>query len=216
MPGSAADAKDSRLALSMVANGCIRYPNGRDGRLILVKNHPPMDAPRDVVSYAETDRNFPMHSPSISSLMTNVSTPTASLAISEARRLQLRSTRRTRSPSHHKRTRSTQDPPKEGRSRNEIQLGTVPAQHADVPLPMRSGTATEFGRLGYRRFRDVGIWILAALRPVLLSDGLHHEAAPCRDRPIAALLVGRGEQLGRHGSSAGLGTLVTLRHARPS
>lgn len=58
-PGSAHDPSDSRLAQSMVAQGTVTYPNGRKGRLIFVKNHLPVDAPRDVLSYAETDHNFP-------------------------------------------------------------------------------------------------------------------------------------------------------------
>ncbi|HXL62659.1 MAG TPA: hypothetical protein VN959_18640, partial [Mycobacterium sp.] len=58
-PGSARDPSDSRLAQSMLAQGTITYPNDRKGRLIFVKNHLPVDAPRDVLSYAETDLNFP-------------------------------------------------------------------------------------------------------------------------------------------------------------
>lgn len=58
-PGSAHDPEDARFVQSMVAQGSITYPNGREGRLIFVKNHLPVDAPRDVLSYAETDHNFP-------------------------------------------------------------------------------------------------------------------------------------------------------------
>jgi len=61
-PGSAQSALDRRYARSMVATGIITYPNGTHGQLILVKNHLPADAPRDVLAYAETDSSFPFDS----------------------------------------------------------------------------------------------------------------------------------------------------------
>ncbi len=57
-PGSANSKLDARYSQTMVACGRITYPNGRTGTLILVKNHLPQDAPRDVLSYAETDASF--------------------------------------------------------------------------------------------------------------------------------------------------------------
>jgi hypothetical protein len=61
-PGSAGDKTDGRLAKSMVAKGTFTYPDKRTGVLLFVKNHLPADAPRDVLSYAETNKAFPFDS----------------------------------------------------------------------------------------------------------------------------------------------------------
>ncbi|TMC47835.1 MAG: hypothetical protein E6J14_14420 [Chloroflexi bacterium] len=61
-PGSAHDPKDPRRCVSMCARGRIRYPDGRTGRLVIVKNHLPKDVPVDVRTYAESDARFPMDS----------------------------------------------------------------------------------------------------------------------------------------------------------
>jgi hypothetical protein len=61
-PHDPKDPRHPRRCLSMVARGRIRYPDGRLGCLIVVKNHLPMDAPIDVRTYAESDPHFPMDS----------------------------------------------------------------------------------------------------------------------------------------------------------
>jgi hypothetical protein len=61
-PGSADRPEDARLSRSMCAQGTIRYPDGRIGHLVIVKNCLPEDAPIDVRTYAESNARFPMDS----------------------------------------------------------------------------------------------------------------------------------------------------------
>jgi hypothetical protein len=57
--GSAASASSPQAAKAISAKVAFRYPNGRDGVLVVAKNVLPVDAPRDVLAYAAVDRAFP-------------------------------------------------------------------------------------------------------------------------------------------------------------